>query len=187
MSNIAIHNIEIIAARRLARVAQLAALPPQPHRHTGDHWHRNRAAKIITRKPRNDAADYEPWAAMAEQNILSGVRGTPGATETHQHAVPYPCVVKQITLWLEGHAAGSTIEWDVSSNEYGTIWHSSAETPQLTAAGTGPAKYSLTHEPNVVIPTPGCIITLSLTLPASSDGWLNVRIQPLQQWLRGIA
>jgi hypothetical protein len=42
MSHIIVHRIEDIAARRIGRIAQIDALPPQLDRHVGNHWQLNR-------------------------------------------------------------------------------------------------------------------------------------------------
>ena len=42
MAHIGIHRVEDIARRRLARIAQIEAMPPAVPRHAGDHWDFNR-------------------------------------------------------------------------------------------------------------------------------------------------
>ena len=42
MAHIAIHRVEDIAKRRLARIAQIESMPPAVPRHDGDHWDFNR-------------------------------------------------------------------------------------------------------------------------------------------------
>ena len=46
MSHIAVHRFDDVARRRLARLAQVAALPPQLERHDGKHWQLNRVPPI---------------------------------------------------------------------------------------------------------------------------------------------
>ena len=46
MSHISVHRVEQIAKRRLARIAQIEAMPPQPERYDGDHWNFTRPSIV---------------------------------------------------------------------------------------------------------------------------------------------
>lgn len=52
MSRITVDRLDDLARRRIARLAQVAALPPQPARHAREHWQFTRKPWIHERRPR---------------------------------------------------------------------------------------------------------------------------------------
>jgi hypothetical protein len=69
MSHIIIHRVEDIARRRLARIAQIEALPPAVPRHDGDHWDFNRigwAKPFVPLRQARERAKYEDEPGAGE-------------------------------------------------------------------------------------------------------------------------